>query len=370
MLSAAVRKNVYLDRFYYNLYANVFVILVSKRSGLRKGVPVSLASKILHEAGVTRLVEGMNSIQGVIKELSTQKTLESGKVISNAQAIMLTGEFDTFLVQDPMALTILTALWNTHEHHKGWTKNLRNSAPETLKEPCITLLAASNEVLFDDLVKSKDVEGGFIARSFIVYESKRRSINPLTERPEGILPTKELAEHLVAVSLVTGEFHWTKGSKSVYEKWYTRLCGIEYDDKTGTLDRLGDQVLKLAMILSLAESLDLVISDRHMEIAIEKSEDCVAGVKQVTMGSGTGQDSAATGKILKYLLVTPGHAVSRQVLLKKFWPDVDVYVLDRVIETLSQAGAIESYKSPGKAGLVYKMPEKIVQDYMNFRKEE
>jgi hypothetical protein len=366
-LSGVMRKNIYLDRHFYKLYTNVYVILVSRKSGLRKGIPVSLASKLLQEVGNTRVVEGQNSIEGIIYELAQQKTLENGTVLSDAQAILVSGEFDTFLVDNPKALTILTALQNTHEHdHAGWTKSLKGGPPEKLKNPCISLLAASNEVLFEDIVKAKDVEGGFLARSFIVYESKRRRINSLIERPEGIVSLKDLASYLHDIKDIKGEFQWTVGSKRVYEAWYTKLCGIDYDDRTGTIERLGDQVLKVAMLISMASRADLKLEKDDLEEAIDRCEECVAGVRHITMGSGGSEVAIPTAKVLKLLLDMPEHQISRTKLLKKLWPDIDSLILDRVIETLMQGKVIDSLREPG-VGILYTLQPSAIAQYKQFK---
>jgi hypothetical protein len=370
VLSAVMKKQIFIDRHYYKLYANIFVILVSKKSGLRKGIPVSKASGLLHKVMNTRIIEGMNSIEGIIKELSTQRTLENGAVMSEAQGILLTGEFDTFLVANSNALTTLTALQNTHEHSNGWNKNLRNSPVENLKNPCITLLAASNQVLFDDLVKAKDTEGGFIARSFIVYEAKRNIINSLTVKPEGLVSMDDLSEYLKEVKDLNGEFKWTNGSVELYDKWYQKISTIDYEDRTGSLERLGDQVLKVAMLIEVSKGRNLKVTKESLQEAIEKSEECITGVKHVTLGSGTSDVSAATAKVLKLILSSPGYEISRIKLLQRLWPDLDHFVLDRIIDTLKESEAIDAYKGIGKIGVVYKMKKEALAQYLEFKGEE
>ena len=369
MLSATVKKNVYLDRYYYKLYPNIYVVLVSRRSGLRKGIPVSLAGKILGEVNNTRILDGRNTIESIIQELSTQRTVEGGPIQSEAQGILLTGEWDTFLVENDHGLTILTALHNTHEHSAGWKYSIKSAPAQTLKNPCISLLAASNETLFNDMVQAKDIEGGFIARTFIVYESKRRGRNSLMERPEGIMEIKALAQHLKEVAKISGEFKMELPARVLYDKWYNKICDVSdnYDDRTGTLERTGDQVLKVAMLISLAKKLDLIIEVDDLQEAIDECEYCIAGVKKVTMGSGQSEVAASVGKVLKLLIETEGHELPRMKILQKLWPDIDVIVLDRVIETLTASGAVETYRGRGKVGLMYKMPQKIVDQYSKFR---
>src|SRR6516225_7674799 len=234
-ISAMVRKNVYINRYFYKLYPNIYVALVSSRSGLKKGIPISIVKSLLELCGTTRVISGCNSIQGLIKELSMQRTYPNGMVLSDAQGIMLSDEFESFLTDDPKALTYLTALHNTHEHEKSWTKNIKSSPIEELKSPCLTLLVASNEALFDSMVKMKDIEGGFIARTFIVYEKKPRLINSLIYPPKRKPDIHELTLRLLKISKITGEFKWTEDAASLYDTWYRRLSTLGIDDRTGSI---------------------------------------------------------------------------------------------------------------------------------------
>lgn len=369
-LSATVRKNVYLDRFYYKLYPNVFVMLISARSGLRKGVPIALASSLLDAAGNTRVISGRNSIQGIVKEFSQQRTLENGIVLSEAQGILLSDEFASYVVDDSSALTILTGLHNTHEHEKGWKNTLKNSPVEELKNPCICLLAASNETLFNSVVQSKDMEGGFLARTFIIYESKRRHINSLMYRPEGMVSKSDLVAHLKEVAKIKGEFTLSAATRKNYDEWYHTLSKKEVNDRTGSVERLGDQVLKVAMLVSVSNRLNLEITLDDLDIAIEKSEECIAGIRQVSTTEGKSESSGGIALVLKELLVAPNHTAFRKNLLSKLWTHIDAISLDRVMDTLYQSGAIEAPFKDTKGRICYKMLESVAVQYKEFQKDQ
>ena len=120
-ISAVLRKKVYLQRGpFYKLYPNIYVALVSSRSGLRKGIPIMIAKKLVTDLDSVRVISGCNSIQAMTQELSQQQTFKTGAVVNEAQALMISDEFESFITEDPRALTYLTALHNTHEHENSW----------------------------------------------------------------------------------------------------------------------------------------------------------------------------------------------------------------------------------------------------------
>lgn len=374
VISAIARKNVWLDRFYYTLYPNIYVIIVSAKSGLRKGVPLSLANSLLSSLQEIRVVGGQNSIQAIIRDLSKQKTTESGQIFSDAQAILIAPEFRDFLINDDSALTTLTNLHDTHAHFEAFTKSLKGtSEPEVLKNPCISLLAASNETLLGEIIKNTDMEGGFVARSFIVYESKRRLINSLVDKPPMTLSKGDLLPYLQELLKVKGEFKWTDKSKALYDRWYTKICGMEVEDKTGSLERIGDQVLKAAMLIALANDFSLELKSRFIQEAIDRSEECILGTNKVSMGKGKSDIAENTARILKILIGQPGQEISRKLLLSKIYTDTDALTLDRIVDTLVQSGAIEPpilrSMGNGRTEQIYKMKEEVYEKYVKFKGE-
>lgn len=363
-ISAAVRKNVWLERYYYKLYPNIFVFLVAT-SGLKKGIPVNLVKKLVASADCTRTVSGRNSVQAIITDLSKAYTKENGQVISAAHGFLVSGELASFLIHDPDALTILTDLYNTHEYEKEWRNSLKSTGVEKLKAPCITLLGATNEIHFADAVPSNAIGGGFIARTFIVFEDQRGVINPLTERPEHIVDVASLASYLREVSQVKGEFRWSDEAKKAYEAWYYKYAAKKHSDPTGTMERMPDQVIKVAMLLSLAEDLELVLLAHHIHRSLEDCLECVAGVRRVTMGAGKSPLAAQTKLVLQELIDRPDHKVERSKILSKYWGELDAFDLDRIIETLAASGAITV--SPNRK--TYILTQSTLEQYTKYKAE-
>jgi hypothetical protein len=373
-IASVVSKRIVIQRHYYKLYPNVYVALVSSKSGLRKGVPIAIIKSMVEALDSVRVMSGCNSIQGLTKELGIQKTFDSGGIVDTAQGLLLSDEFESFLTDDPRALTILTALHNTHEHEKSWTKMLKNSPLETLKSPCLSLLVASNEVLFHSIVKGKDIEGGFIARTFVVHETYRRTVNSLVYAPPEKLDKDSLVEELKEISKVEGEFVWTEDGGKRYDEWYHALCAKETDDRTGTMERLGDQVIKVAMIVGLASGAGrtkpLEITTDYLDVAIKECEECIAGVRRIATGdtSGSEEQDKAIPAIIKALINAQDGKLTRQRLLTK--TGLDALILDRAIQTLTERGTIKQPYRNSSRQITYEIEEDVLELYKQFKVQQ
>src|SRR5271163_2654267 len=163
-ISAIVKKNVWMQRHFYKLYPNIYVILVGK-SGLRKGNPVTLSRRLVERVNDTRIIAGRNSIQSIIKEIGKAKSIEGRGVMKDASCFIVSGEMDSFFIKDPDAMTVLTDLYDTHAHEPEWKNTTKTQGTDVLKNPCITLLGGTNEDHFKSAIAQKDVKGGFIART-------------------------------------------------------------------------------------------------------------------------------------------------------------------------------------------------------------
>jgi hypothetical protein len=365
-ISAVTKKNMYLDRHYYKLYPNIYVFLVG-RSGLRKANPVTLVKQLVQEVGSTRVILGRNSIQAVLKELGKAYSLEGGGIIKDASGFLVSGELASFLVKDPEALTILTDLYDTHANEPEWKNTLKTAGTDVLKHPCLTLLGATNEIHFKEAVPPTAIGGGFIARTLIVFEQQRRVINDLMDAPLVVPNLKDLTCYLREISKRVGQFRILGAAKLVYREWYKNIATSTNEDTTGTLERIGDTVLKVAMLLSLADDTSLEIRQENMSEAIYRCEECISGMRRVTLGEGRNIDAEPTAIILKDLLKRPGYIATRKQLLQKYWGHVDYITLDRIAETLLRAGAI-TVTNAGKE-VIYELTKKTAESFLKFKIE-
>lgn len=364
-ISAVCRRNIYLDKYFYKLYPNIFVLLIGP-SGLRKGVPISLAQKLVEKVHCTRVISGRGSIQGIVKDLAKAYTLPDSSIIKDAIGFLVSSEFDSMLVQDDSAFTLLTDLYDTH-FKDDWKNIIKVAGTDHLKQIYLSLLGASNETNLAHAIPHNAVGGGFVARTVIVLEEKKRRLNPLTERPVRVPDYDKLSERLFKIANLKGTFTYSPEGKLFYEQWYEQFMNLENSDPTGTLERIHDTVLKVAMCISLSKKDELVLDKDDIEEAVEKCVECTAGMKRVFLGHGEHALAKPTAKVLKLLLTAPDNQLLRKKLLIALYGEADSLDLDRIMDTLVQSGAVESFNT--SQGALYKMPIDVVNKYIRLRKE-
>lgn len=360
-VSAIVNNKVYLEKGgLYTLYPNIYVMLVAP-SGLRKGYPVSVAKKLVSDIGVTRTISGRSSIQAIVKTLATTTSVPGkGIVIRDSIGYINSGEFSTSLVRDPDSLTILTDLHDGH-YNPEWVNTLKGSGKEELKNVCLTLLGAMNPTHFNDVISMKEISGGFIARCFLVFETKRSRKDSLLRAEAGDkVNYPELEKHLFELTKLKGPFVIEEEGIVAYDLWYQAFEPEDMDDKTGTANRIHDQILKVAMLLALCKRSDsLIITETEIRESITLCTQTTASVKRITSGSGIHLDAPKLKLFIDMMLSATAYTMTRSDILHKQYGNLDKYDLDRIVDTLVEAGGLQITGGAGNA--VYTLTQRAIE---------
>lgn len=367
-IAATVKSQVWLDRFYYKLYPNLYIFLVGE-SGIRKGPPIALAKGLVELVGQRRVIAGRASIEAIVNELATATTTKhGGPPITDASGFVVSQEFAASIVRNPDALTILTDLFDS-DYNQNWKNRLKSTGTEELQNLNLNVLGGLNETMFHDIITDKEVTGGFLARTLLVLEHERARLNSLT-RPPAVLPDKNrLSTWLRSIKDIKGEFCWTDDSRDLYDEWYYRYNKTVKKDKSGVTNRIPDHVLKVAMNYSLSYKKELVLESHDIQTAMSKVLALEDNVKKVTEGQGKSVSSRPMQLIVMILLSVIDHKMTRTKLLQRGRGEYDYMEFDRAIDTLIQSDIVKQPYLSGRE-MVYELKPEFVMQYHTSNKEE
>jgi len=387
-ISSVLKDNVWIDRAsLYKLYPNIYVMLHAD-SGLKKGPPINLAKDLITRVNNTKIISGRSSIQGILKEMGTGETKPGGKIEMKSHITIISSELSSSIVEDKVAATILTDLYDRHYNAGEW-KSLLKMESFQLKDPTVTMFTATNEAHNEDFFTKRDIQGGFYARTFIIHETQRQNINALLVPPKEKLDKECLASYLKELSKLKGEFK-PLGSRiqsddcpiaskmngeivyfspvgKMYNDWYQEFSELtaEVKDETGTINRFGDAVLKVPMLISLSKRPILELDIGSMNEAISQCEKLIGNVRKTTMGE-RGKSSFAMQKtiVIEELLKRDNHMISRAQLNKKYWMHATVDEWDLIMKSFDAAGMITTDTVGNQ--IVYKMGDEQVKKLKNY----
>jgi hypothetical protein len=284
VLGGALQRNAWFDEVTFRLFPNHYIVLV--------GPPAVKKTTAIYY-GVDRLKKLEGSVDGInigpssvtwqnavdlmeeIQTPSAEETARTGVALRDSCPIIFpAGELGTlidFELRD--AIDFFTNAWDSPD---TFLKSTRIMGKQNINGPCPTIIAGTTPQWVKDNVKGSTRGGGFISRCIMPYASRpRRTIAYPSEhiKHDHDAMLSSLEHDLAIVSTLRGRFKMEKDARDYGREWHTTTQEASFqkyifDDSDNWANRRYAHVHKLAMVLSVAERDDLIITKHHMETAV------------------------------------------------------------------------------------------------------
>ncbi len=370
-ISAANPRNVWIQKKRrIRLYPNLYVCLVAK-SGLRKSFAPNLANKIVAASEMTKVMVDRGSIQAIEQDLANVHTFPgSGKMISDAHGFFCSEELNASIINDPASQKMLTTWYDSNYANDKVTGTKRDGKAK-LKNFYFSMFTATNQDHLHNFLDETSISGGFIARTLIIYATKKAGINSLIaeteEEGEGedeSFDVKPYADFLRECGNLKGRFRLDNSFRHAWNIWYQEFNkGLEEQnsDITGISERLHDHILKVAMCLAIADNHGMTITEKIFEDAKDMVIETAGDTQRVTAGSGKSDLSQKFKILMSDLLDARDYQISRRKILSKRYGWFDSSDLDKMVETLSQSGAVEVIRT--NDGPIYQLSDSYIKQF-------
>lgn len=349
VLSAAMGRQVVLDRGFYQLYPNLYVILVAGSAVCRKSVAIAMGKRFMNslDRGIHTISDKVTPEKLLVDLAENGEEVRSdGSISVSAQGAIVADELSVFLSQQSVnagMIPLLTKLYDCQEF--PFRYGTKGQGTLEVKDPCVTILAGSNPRFLKLAIPPDHVGGGFLSRTVFVYHNKPKKPIPWPKLSEDErMMSYRLISDLNHISKLEGEFKPSREAFDWYGDWYAeeidRISG--YDELDGEiLARSPDVLLKVAMLLSLSESDDLVIQLDHMQAAHAIIRDAQEHYPEAL--SSLMADTPTTSAIDKVLeKIRKEGKITYRSLLRKCWRFAPAAVMAEALETLEEGGLIRT----------------------------
>lgn len=331
-IAALLRDNVFLPDGPGSIYPNIYVLLLANSAMHRKARGPDLTSQILEEISNTKIIRGRTSIQSVIDDLGKLgASPKSGKPIKGGSCIMIADELASFIVSDPAAISILTDIY---DFRKVWVSSLKGTGKTTINNLCVTMLSASNEEHLKAVYTEAAVYGGLLGRTFFIKPNEYRPGNPLFGgNMNGQYNLKPLFTQAHKIAALKGEMKVDPAAQKTYEDWYMpwRKSCEKTTDRTGVYGRIHTSIKKIAMILCIGQTYDLIIRRNHVEEAIDHCMNLIPNYTSYAISTGKSTLAAAGAVLLGAMYDRPDKSTTKREFLFANWTTITPKILDEVI---------------------------------------
>lgn len=377
VIAVVLDRKVYLNRGILDpLYPNFYTILVGP-SGCRKGPPIIIASRFLREVDGINIIHGRLTVEGLIRQLAetgvstyslkSRKKREEKKeekrgekkeeeeeekreekkeekeedfVLDESKAFLMSSElrsmFGTSYAEDLMVF--LTDAWNCESH---WSYTTKIHGKTDINNTYLNFLGASNPEWLAKSLSDDAFGGGFMGRVISVFQDTHIRVAHPQKTPEQQVLENFLKIDLQHIALIKGEFKFNKEALAFYDDWYNNFTPDYSGRKRGYLERKGDHILKLAMILSISEDDDLVIEKHHIEMAqifLKQVED---RMDESFVYIATTNEAKVAQRIIETITANNGVVGHQKIVAKIRHMIKNLREFIGIVETLESAGILK-----------------------------
>lgn len=315
-LASVAKRHVYFPRSLmgsYEIFPNLYVLFIGPSSVTRKSTSIGYGEVLLSQVEAITMAPSGTSASMLIGKMS--ETLDGAITI-------VSSEFGTFIQTSKEDMyDILSDLYDGKIKHDYET---RIHGPEFISHPCLNLFAASTPDWFQDQPLYV-IGGGFSARTIYIYETttRKRQLYYHLHWPDFVKIEKDLVHDLEYISKLEGEFkHDCKETADAMEEWYQRTSEQETQEKLVAFrNRKHVHVHKVAMLLSLAESDDLVLTMTHFKAALALLDNVELKLPGVFAGMGKNIFGGEMEAIKGYIQRQPGKVEFGRIH-RRFYQDI------------------------------------------------
>ena len=363
ILSGICGRNILLDRGYYTLYPNHYIVLSSGSALCRKSTALGIGVRILKDALGRLRGEDGTIITGLPTILSSKMTPEAlcralsrkgidsldGTFDENAlegvsrPVVLYSSELGVFMSKASQASGLVDLLIDFYDCPDEWEYITKTQGTDLVHNVYASLLAATTPNWIADNVTSSVFNQGLVGRTIFVYADKPnlRVGHPEYTKQEAYYKDV-LAEHLASIASLSGSFVENDEAREAFDDWYTQREEPDdtNDGASGFFGREHDHVLKLAMIFSIARRQTLVIHKEDILDAIQK----IAEVRisfNLIFREVVYEREIFEVKYVEGMLQEVGE-IGRSKLMKKVYKKMNGEKLDECLKALEASGLVES----------------------------
>lgn len=370
IIAAAMERKCFLEAGYFTIFPNLYIFVIGDSGVVRKSTSTGIGVDLLREIDSMKIMSERVTAGSLIAQLerSGQEFTINGHVKKQSAVFAYASELVVFLNEVFGSISeLLTTFYDggPKNAEKPWIYETKGEGQVKVFGPCLNILGASTASWLQRAIPVTEMEGGFSSRVIFVVE--RGKPDRLVAWPEldpilhALKP--KLLQDLEQIHSLRGNFKKTEAAHKFYEEWY-----INFKNKNpesidprfrGYFGRKPTTILKVAMVLSVAESNDMILDEQHIAGAIEALEDLESSMFDA-FGSA-GKNELADGLVKVRALFEAKDVVTHQEIMQSLWRDFNGAQLMQIIGDLQRMGEIEVVRIAGN-NITYRARKRVIAE--------
>jgi hypothetical protein len=348
-LSSLLRRRVRISREYlgsWDCYPNMYIMLIGEQGQIKKSTTIGY--------GETLLSHITPPLHQCPEAVTTPDLLRRIRDAEESSVYIISSEFSTFA--NKIGIEGFGILTDIYDGKKKIDEGTISRGYIFAEAPCLNFIAATTPTWIRENLTEGILGGGFGSRVITITESEVRQRRLIYKGKVNLKTIEELELDLVhdlkhIEENVRGDFQMDESVYLWLDDWYQKNCNPPKgsDPKLrGFYNRRPAHVMKVAMLLQLSESDELVLTKERLEQAITEVNSIIPKVERTFKAIGKNIYQVDLRNMLEFVK-TKGSA-TRAEILETFSPDAELSKIDEILTTLIQMVKI---KPNGEEGYDY-----------------
>lgn len=369
-LSHLVSRRIWIDQGIFTIYPNMYILLVGN-AGIKKSTAMSLSRSLVREIKTIPIAP-----PSITKEALTQfmaekdspcqknfKLEKDGKpsLVQYTHLSIFSNELVTLLNAGGNAMGMvefLTDIWD----QPVFEVKTKNKGTDHIIGPYVTLLGCLTTETVTNLMNTKIISSGFARRCMLVYSNDLGIPHPrITVTPEQKVAWESCIRRGLEIQKLSGQFVWTPEADEFWSAWYVtnheRKGREDSNVRRGFLQTKPDYVLKLAALIQISESNDLVLTPHVLELAIAFIDEIEPNMDIVFAGAGRNELSPIASAI-ETMILASDQPIPIPRIHATFYTQAKTDEINEVLSHLATSNKIKLF-SATKAARVIKFAARL-----------
>lgn len=333
LISASLRRHVWIDRGAYRIYPNQYVILLAESAASRKSVAMSIGLDILKPNKEIRIVHERTTLEGLMDIMKGAWISPTGRVKPDGSVMLHADELSNLFSKATYITDLVSFLTAAYTSQSGTMDFLtRNKGWCKVEDPCPVLMAGTTPEQLGEIFPVMSLSSGFMGRVLMIVgqRSKKIAKPSLKENLK-----QNLVDDLYHMGTLEGEVTVADETEEIFTHWYESTEGPSSPELSSFYERKHDHVWKTAMLISIAESDKMVITPEHFSFALSEINHVEENMPKAIAYIGATVKSGLADIIFRMIKKNTPEPISHSTLIRRMHRRVqDSEEFKSIIETL------------------------------------
>ncbi len=356
VVAAALERKITLRQGKIHHVPNIYVVLVS-HAAVGKSTAMDVGMDLIEELKKTH-----NTNFRIIPNQATEPALvDMMKIIEyfpvgdgriqlpHSSGFFFASEASASALQNTCGdfVATLTAFYDCPKFFRKKLKGEQH--PTQIENVCMNMLAGATFNYLKELVNERSVMGGFASRLIYVVSKERKVREIVWGESHEVDAEKRalLVADLAQINKLSGPVTATKGFIKRFEKWQPdfdrEMIAMKSERMESIIARKGTNLIKLAIIHSVSESNDLIVTEEHFDKAKDLMDQVTANNNDIVthaMISNPDSQQGLTQLLLRAVKDAGGVTTIKALKSSVFQNGNNVGMVKETIDYLISSGNI------------------------------